>query len=104
MRDTNPAVHRDAAQPRAGSLLVATEEVFTGILETLLRWQDLSMQRRRLLELDAYMLKDIGISRADAVREARRPFWDQPVREITGSLARPGPRNADAVTVVCCQR
>jgi len=32
--------------------------------------------RRLLLEMSDAQLKDIGISRADAYREARRPFWD----------------------------
>jgi len=32
-------------------------------------------QRRQLLRLDAHMLKDIGISRADAVTEAAKPCW-----------------------------
>ena len=35
------------------------------------RWR----QRQALLELDDRLLNDIGISRADALREARRPFW-----------------------------
>jgi uncharacterized protein YjiS (DUF1127 family) len=35
------------------------------------RWR----QRQTLLELDDHLLNDIGISRADALREARRPFW-----------------------------
>ena len=32
--------------------------------------------RRALLELSDEQLKDIGVSRADAVGEAARPFWD----------------------------
>ncbi|WP_026379656.1 DUF1127 domain-containing protein [Afifella pfennigii] len=32
--------------------------------------------RRALLELTDTQLKDIGLSRADAYREGRRPFWD----------------------------
>ena len=40
-----------------------------------LQWHELARQRRALLALDEHMLKDIGISRADAEREARRPFW-----------------------------
>jgi hypothetical protein len=32
--------------------------------------------RRTLLEMDARMLKDIGITHADAVAEARRLPWD----------------------------
>jgi len=32
-------------------------------------------QRKALLELDERMLKDIGISREQAIREAKKPFW-----------------------------
>lgn len=35
-------------------------------------------QRRRLAQLDAFQLKDIGISRADALAESSRGFWDIP--------------------------
>jgi len=42
----------------------------------LLQWQELAQQRRRLLSLDDRMLKDIGITRAEACREGARPFWD----------------------------
>jgi uncharacterized protein YjiS (DUF1127 family) len=42
----------------------------------LLHWHELAQQRRRLLALDDRMLKDIGLTRADACREGARPFWD----------------------------
>ena len=32
-------------------------------------------QRRALLRLDDAMLKDIGISRVDAIQEGSKPFW-----------------------------
>jgi uncharacterized protein YjiS (DUF1127 family) len=32
--------------------------------------------RRALLGLTDYQLKDIGLTRSDAVTEAMRPFWD----------------------------
>jgi uncharacterized protein YjiS (DUF1127 family) len=32
-------------------------------------------QRRDLAELDARMLKDVGIAPADAAEEIRKPFW-----------------------------
>ena len=35
------------------------------------RWQ----QRHALLELDDRLLADIGLTREDALREARKPFW-----------------------------
>jgi uncharacterized protein YjiS (DUF1127 family) len=41
----------------------------------LLHWHELARQRRALLALNEHMLKDIGITRAEAEREARRPFW-----------------------------
>jgi uncharacterized protein YjiS (DUF1127 family) len=38
----------------------------------------LSRQRRRLAQLDARALDDIGLTRAEALDEARRPPWDAP--------------------------
>jgi len=48
----------------------------TRLVLALLRWQELAQQRRRLLSLDDDMLKDIGITRAEAMQEGTRPFWD----------------------------
>lgn len=39
-------------------------------------WMELSRQRRELAQLSDEMLKDIGLSRVDALRMANRPFWD----------------------------
>jgi uncharacterized protein YjiS (DUF1127 family) len=36
--------------------------------------------RRSLVDLDDHMLEDIGISRDEALSEARRPVWDAPAR------------------------
>jgi uncharacterized protein YjiS (DUF1127 family) len=41
------------------------------------RWRMLSRQRYQLMGMSDHILKDIGISRADAEREAIRPFWDE---------------------------
>ena len=53
---------------RAGSLAVR----LTSVLET---WADRRRQRLTLQGLSAYALKDIGLSRSEAEREARKPFW-----------------------------
>jgi uncharacterized protein YjiS (DUF1127 family) len=100
MRDTSQTVYRDNAQT-GRTVLAAIGRALAGIFETLVRWQEVSIQRRRLLELDAHMLKDIGISRADAVREARRPFWDC---RVHGHKLESHAGCATAATVVCCQR
>ncbi|MES9871354.1 MAG: DUF1127 domain-containing protein [Sedimenticola sp.] len=39
-----------------------------------LLWQR-QCQRRQLMTLEDHLLKDVGISRADAVREGQKPFW-----------------------------
>jgi uncharacterized protein YjiS (DUF1127 family) len=36
---------------------------------------DRQRQRRELLDLDDHLLNDIGVSRQEAVWEARKPFW-----------------------------
>jgi uncharacterized protein YjiS (DUF1127 family) len=47
-------------------------------LRTPLLWIARSRQRRRLGELadlNDYLLRDIGVSREEALREAAKPFW-----------------------------
>lgn len=44
-------------------------------LSALLLWQERAGQRRRLAEMEGHMLKDLGISRSQAVAEASKPFW-----------------------------
>lgn len=39
------------------------------------RWIERHRQRNALLGLNDSLLKDIGISRADAVHEGEKPFW-----------------------------
>ena len=43
--------------------------------QRLLAWHDRARERRALMEMSDQMLSDVGISRADACREAARPFW-----------------------------
>jgi uncharacterized protein YjiS (DUF1127 family) len=53
------------------TLANATAQVVSALSKALERRR----QRDDLYTLDARMLKDIGIQRADAEREAERPFW-----------------------------
>jgi uncharacterized protein YjiS (DUF1127 family) len=39
------------------------------------RWIDRARQRQALAALDDRELRDIGITRAEAAREAGKPFW-----------------------------
>jgi uncharacterized protein YjiS (DUF1127 family) len=45
------------------------------VAEAGLTWFDRARQRRRLAELSDHMLRDIGLTRADAWAESDKPFW-----------------------------
>tara|TARA_R110002096_G_scaffold46403_7_gene123787 strand:+ start:243 stop:455 length:213 start_codon:yes stop_codon:yes gene_type:complete len=49
--------------------------IAVAVLRPLVQMQDVHIQRRRLREMDARTLADIGVSRAAATREARKLFW-----------------------------
>jgi len=62
--------------PEAGKLSITG--LLAGAYGRLRRWRALASQRQQLAQLSDEMLKDIGLSRVDALREAKRPFWDDP--------------------------
>lgn len=45
------------------------------LVDTVFEWNERDRQRRHLMSLDDQMLRDIGVSRTDAAREGRKPFW-----------------------------
>jgi uncharacterized protein YjiS (DUF1127 family) len=45
------------------------------LVATVSHWHSKSRQRQALAELDSQQLNDIGITRAAAQHEARKPFW-----------------------------
>ena len=59
------------------------------IVTQILFWREVATQRAVLGSLSDELLKDIGITRAEAVREASRPFWDTAPAE--NGLYRRGP-------------
>jgi len=60
------AIHRDS--PPAGRL-------WRRVGQALGVWR----QRRSLAQLDDHLLTDLGLTRAEAEREARRAIWDAPL-------------------------
>lgn len=56
-----------AARGLAGGALRLAERLF--------EWRERARQREALGALSDRMLHDLGISRADAEREAGKPFW-----------------------------
>lgn len=49
--------------------------MIAAFLKTLYQWHERRRSRHELRYLDDHLLKDIGLKRDAALREARRPFW-----------------------------
>ncbi len=62
-------------RPTAASFGEILLEAATRALRTLLTWQERDRQRRALAQLDARMLKDVGLNQAEVAMESRKPFW-----------------------------
>ncbi|MES9938119.1 MAG: DUF1127 domain-containing protein [Sedimenticola sp.] len=48
---------------------------FRNFMQEMRLWLMRYRQRKELLQLEEHILKDIGISRCEALNEARKPFW-----------------------------
>jgi len=46
-------------------------------VQRIVTWMERSRQRQALLALDDWVLRDIGLSRADVMREGDKPFWQE---------------------------
>lgn len=53
----------------------AVINLYKNVLRVFNRWIERAYQRQQLAKLDDRMLKDIGVSRADASNEIAKPFW-----------------------------
>lgn len=58
-----------------GTLSTRIFNAFRQLGEGLATWQRRVEYRQHLLELDERLLRDIGLSRYDALKEAAKPFW-----------------------------
>ena len=66
-----PTTRRSQQVGRLGKLATVLMKALQS-LDTMLEKR---RSRRVLMELTEYQLRDIGLSRLDAVNEAQRPFW-----------------------------
>jgi uncharacterized protein YjiS (DUF1127 family) len=56
-------------------ILASLGKVAVRAVDTLLQWQQRSMERHHLSALNDHLLKDVGLSRADVAQESGKPFW-----------------------------
>ncbi len=59
----------------AQAAAAAPARLLRGAVETLLAWQHRAAERQQLAALSDYDLKDVGLTRSDAIAEAEKPFW-----------------------------
>jgi uncharacterized protein YjiS (DUF1127 family) len=59
----------------SSSPLPAAIGVCVALARLISTWRQRSRQRQALAELDDRLLRDVGLSRADAARECAKPFW-----------------------------
>ncbi|GHF56554.1 DUF1127 domain-containing protein [Seohaeicola zhoushanensis] len=68
---TQPSLALLAASPRLPVIAMVALR-FAGAVT---QWDQRSRTRRALSSLDDHMLRDIGVTHAQARKEAKRPFW-----------------------------
>jgi uncharacterized protein YjiS (DUF1127 family) len=66
--DRSTAVGHEEPASRFATILM-------GAMRGLFDWAERARQRRALLTLDDWVLKDIGLTRADVMHEYDKPFW-----------------------------
>jgi uncharacterized protein YjiS (DUF1127 family) len=66
---------RVLALPPCRPVLRGLAGVYDRLAATWIVWRERANQRWRLAQLDDHMLRDIGVSRAAAEKEASKPFW-----------------------------
>jgi uncharacterized protein YjiS (DUF1127 family) len=52
--------------------LLHTFSVISGLMQ---KWVDVAHQRKQLAQLDAHMLRDIGVDQEYVRKEINKPFW-----------------------------
>lgn len=70
-RGERPSGRRSAPPRRASAL----ELLADSLIRHILTWRERVRQRRALAAVDDWVLKDMGVSRADAMSECDKAFW-----------------------------
>lgn len=59
----------------AASVASKARAAVRGLVDQIALWEDRATSRHRLGQIDDWMLKDVGLTRADVARESGKPFW-----------------------------
>ena len=72
---SSAAVELNETRHKRGANRIAKAPPWKRMLVTLETWHERRRQRQNLVDLPNRLLRDLGIDRLDALREARKPFW-----------------------------
>ena len=64
-----------SASARNHAALDGLSDAAQWVLATLRQWRRRSREREQISRIDERMLKDIGITRGEALRLSSKPFW-----------------------------
>ncbi len=49
--------------------------LWRSLIALITTWQTRAQQRRELVEMEPWVLRDLGLSKTDAAAESAKPFW-----------------------------
>ena len=75
MVDAERPPGRASAPERRESTAIGSRPA--SLLRHILAWLVRARERRALLALDDWVLKDVGLTRADVMYESDKPFWQE---------------------------
>lgn len=75
MRERIETIDRLSALARMTDLATLVWNDAKGFVNHLVTWQIRARERKHLASLDDRMLRDVGLSRVDTMRESTKPFW-----------------------------
>ena len=58
-----------------GGWRITLSRLAVNVIEGALGWQARASERTQLAAMDDRLLRDVGLSRADIMRESTKPFW-----------------------------
>jgi uncharacterized protein YjiS (DUF1127 family) len=77
LHSTHPMIGFFASAFTRGEEYRTEHSLVRRLWTALATWQNRAMMRQHLLGMNEHMLKDIGLTRSDAQREANKPFWER---------------------------
>lgn len=74
-----PQAPLPASRELTGAIAAAVLRAPVALFDGLLAWQHRNQERAQLLRLTDHQLRDMGLTREEAEKMARKPRWSRPI-------------------------